>query len=62
LVNLAKRTGIRRLIINGCFVKDVFEPNDVDCALLLSTDFPLEPAAAAELDEGLPVIDLHMPA
>jgi hypothetical protein len=28
--------------------------------LLLSTDFPLDPTAAAELAEGLPFIDLHM--
>jgi hypothetical protein len=40
LVELAKRAGILRVILNGSFVTDVFEPNDVDCALLLSTRFP----------------------
>jgi hypothetical protein len=60
LVDMAKKAGVQRLIINGSFVTDVFEPNDVDCALLLSVDFPLDPTAAADLNEGLPFIDLHM--
>jgi len=60
LVDMAKKAGVQRLIINGSFVTDVFEPNDVDCALLLSADFPLHPAAAADLSEGLPFIDLHV--
>jgi hypothetical protein len=60
LVDMAKRAGVQRLIINGSFVTDAFEPNDVDCALLLSADFPLDLAAAANLSEGLPFIDLHM--
>jgi hypothetical protein len=60
LVEIAKKAGVQRLIINGSFVTDTFEPNDVDCALLLSADFPLDLAAAANLSEGLPFIDLHM--
>ena len=38
----------------------MFELNDVDCALLLSPDFPVDSVAAAELNEGLPFVDLHM--
>jgi uncharacterized protein DUF6932 len=60
LVDMAKKAGVERLIINGSFVTDVLEPNDVDCALLLSADFPLDPTAAADLSEGLPFVDLHM--
>jgi hypothetical protein len=60
LVEIAKNAGVERLIINGSFVTDAFEPNDVDCALLLSADFPLDPAAADDLTQGLPFIDLHM--
>jgi hypothetical protein len=60
LVELAKKASVERLIINGSFVTDVFEPNDVDCALLLSADFPLDQAAAADLSLGLPFVDLHM--
>lgn len=36
LVDLARRAGIERLIINGSFVTDVLEPNDV----LISPGFP----------------------
>ncbi len=60
LVEMAKKAGVLRVILNGSFVTDVFEPNDVDCALLLSPDFPLDPVAAAELNAGLPFVDLHM--
>jgi hypothetical protein len=60
LVDIAKKAGVQRLIINGSFVTDAFEPNDVDCALLPSADFPHDPAAAADLSNGLPFIDLHM--
>jgi len=60
LVDMAKKAGVQRLIINGSFVTGVFEPNDVDCALLPSADFPLDPAAAADLSDGLPFIDLHV--
>jgi hypothetical protein len=48
LVDLARRAGIERLILNGSFVTDAFEPNDVDCVLLMGLDFPRERAAASE--------------
>jgi hypothetical protein len=38
LVDLARRAGILRIIVNGSFVADVYEPNDVDCALLIAHD------------------------
>lgn len=49
-----------RLIVNGSFVTEILEPNDVDCLLLVGPEFPREPAAEVELKEGLPFIDLHM--
>ena len=60
LVDAAKKAGVQRLIINGSFVTDVLEPNDVDTAVLLPADFPLDPVAAADLSEGFPFVDLHM--
>ena len=60
LVELATKAGAARIILNGSFVTDAFEPNDVDCALLLSANYPLDPNAATELAEGLPFVDLHM--
>ena len=60
LVDLARRAGATRLIVNGSFVTDSFEPNDVDCALLVDAEFLRDPDVEVELKEGLPFIDLHV--
>ena len=57
LVELVQRSGAERLIVNGSFVTDVVEPNDVDCVLLIGPEFPLDPTAETELREGLPFIE-----
>jgi hypothetical protein len=49
LVDLARRAGVERLVINGSFVTDVFEPNDVDCALHVGVSFPSDAHAEREL-------------
>jgi hypothetical protein len=60
LVDLARRAGIDRLVINGSFVTDVSEPNDVDCVLLLGVGFPRDQEAEAELIAGLPFLELSL--
>ena len=60
LVDLAKRVGAQRLLINGSFVTDIFEPNDVDCVLLIGRGFPEDPEVQAGLAEGLPFLDIHL--
>ena len=60
LINLAQRVGVSRLVINGSFTTDVWEPNDIDCVLLAADDFPREAAALAELEEGLPFLDIQL--
>src|SRR5262249_37528818 len=60
LVDLARRSGARRLIVNGSFVTDRPEPNDVDCALLVAPGFPTDPRAEKELRDGLPFIALDL--
>jgi hypothetical protein len=60
LVDAAKRAGVRRIIVNGSFLTDLPEPNDVDCALLAGAEFPLDASAEAELRAGLPFIDMHL--
>ena len=60
LAELVQRSGAERLIVNGSFVTDVVEPNDVDCAVLLGDDYPQDPDAADELADGLPFIDLQL--
>lgn len=56
LLDLCKRVGVQRLIINGSFITDKWEPNDIDCVLLPKSDFPQDVQAEAELRDGLPFI------
>ena len=58
LVDLAKRVGVIRIIVNGSFVTDKWEPNDVDCVLLRGPAFPRDESADAELWAGLPFIQM----
>jgi hypothetical protein len=48
------------LVINGGFVTDVLEPNDVDCVLWIESGFPREPAAEAGLMAGFPFLELSL--
>ena len=60
LIERARRAGIERLIINGSFVTDAYESNDVDCALLVGPGFPKDAQAEEELLEGLPFLDIDL--
>ena len=60
LVELTRRLGIVRLIVNGSFTTDQWEPNDIDCVLLPSPDFPRDMAALEELDIGFPYLDIDV--
>lgn len=60
LLDLARRAGVLRVVINGSFTTEVFEPNDVDCVLLIGPGFPRDKAAEAELVAGLPFLEISM--
>lgn len=60
LVDLARQTGVRRLVVNGSFVTDRVEPNDVDCVLLIGPEFPRDSVAEIELLAGLPFINMEL--
>ncbi|MGE0608627.1 MAG: hypothetical protein AB7O62_16150 [Pirellulales bacterium] len=60
LVDLARRAGVERLVINGSFVTDAFEPNDVDCALLIHPDAVIDFVAEKALHDGLPFLDVQV--
>ena len=60
LADLARLAGVMRLVVNGSFVTDVLEPNDVDCVLLIGPGFPDDQAAEAELLAGLPFLELSL--
>ena len=60
LVDLARKAGVERIVLNGSFATEVFEPNDVDCALLVGRDFRKDASVVEELDDGLPFLDVSL--
>ena len=60
MIELARRAGVRRVVLNGSFVTDIIEPNDVDCVLLIGPGFPADAAAEAELEAGLPFVEVRL--
>lgn len=58
MVDLAQRAGVQRIVLNGSFVTDIMEPNDVDCVLLSGKGFPKDAHAESELRAGLPFLDI----
>ncbi len=60
LVDLAIRAGVQRVVLNGSFVTDRIEPNDVDCVLLISAETGRDETAEGELAEGLPFLDISL--
>jgi hypothetical protein len=60
MVDLALRAGVLRIILNGSFVTDIMEPNDVDCVLLIPRGGPRDVEAFRELRAGLPFVSAAM--
>ena len=60
MIALAVRAGVQRIVLNGSFVTDIMEPNDVDCVLLVPPDYPRDTAAEEELLKGLPFLDMAL--
>jgi Family of unknown function (DUF6932) len=58
MIDLAARAGVLRIVLNGSFVTDIMEPNDVDCVLLVDHRSVADRAALRELREGLPFLDI----
>ena len=62
MAGLAVRAGVERIVLNGSFVTDVLEPNDVDCVLLVPQGFPRDEVAERELRAGLPFLEIALVA
>ncbi len=58
MVDLAVQAKAQRIVVNGSFVTDLIEPNDVDCVLLVEPRGRGNRAALGELRKGLPFLDL----
>lgn len=57
MLELARKAAVRRIILNGSFVTDTIEPEDVDCVLLVA-DPTVDAEAEEELQDGLPFMDI----
>lgn len=60
MVDLAVQAGAARIVLNGSFVTDIMEPNDVDCVLLIKPGNPVDLEAEEKLEQGLPFLDIAM--
>jgi hypothetical protein len=60
LIDIARRARISRIVINGSFVTDIWEPNDVDCIVLVDEQFDVDSPAAVELASGLPFLQIEV--
>jgi hypothetical protein len=60
MVELAIRAGVERVILNGSFVTDIMEPEDVDCVLLVGPRNRQQHAAVKELRKGLPFLTIAL--
>jgi hypothetical protein len=58
MVELAARAGVQRIILNGSFVTDIIEPDDVDCVLLVGPRRQKQRAALKKLRKGLPFLTI----
>lgn len=59
LVDTARRGNAIGLCINGSFVTDVEEPNDIDCVLLIPQDVS-DATVLHELQQGFPFLSLEV--
>lgn len=60
MVDLAVRAGAARIVLNGSFITDIIEPNDVDCVLLFVPGARRDRAAFRELLDGFPFLDIAL--
>lgn len=49
-----------RIILNGSFVTDIMEPNDVDCVLLFAAGAVRNKSAVRQLRKGLPFLSIAL--
>jgi hypothetical protein len=60
MIDSAWKAGVQRIVVNGSFVSEVAEPNDVDCVLLIDATFPGDATAYDALLEGLPFMTIEI--
>jgi hypothetical protein len=58
MVDLAKQAEVSKIVLNGNFVTDIIEPNDVDCVLLVDRRSMQSRVALTALRKGLPFLKI----
>lgn len=59
MVEAAGKVGILRIVLNGSFVSDIMEPNDVDCVLLIPDD-SLDDTCVMAFADGFPFLEISV--
>ena len=60
MIEAAWKAGVERIVVNGSYVTDVDEPNDVDCVLLIDDRYPSDENAADKLEDGYPFLSIEL--
>ena len=60
LIDMARKANVIKFIINGSFVTDTIEPNDVDCTLLIEESAQMDQGIFLEIEDGLPFLDIQV--
>jgi hypothetical protein len=60
LLPMCRRADIERVILDGSFVTDIDEPNDVDCILVPGGAYDPDSDAALALRIGLPYLSIQV--
>ncbi len=60
MIELAVRAGVQRIVLNGSFVTDIIEPNDVDCVLLVAPAAIADKEAMNELEVIISYLDISL--
>ncbi len=60
LVEIAIQAQVLRIVVNGSYVTDLAEPNDVDCVLLLPEDFDRHSGPAKQWIRGFTFLSLEL--
>jgi hypothetical protein len=60
LVDMARRVGVERIVLNGRFATAIPEPNDVDCLLLVSPAFVEVEEVEIAFEDGLPFLEIEI--
>src|SRR5436853_7784250 len=58
LTELTTGIGVQRIVLNGSFITDIIEPNDVDCVVFIPRGYLINPQTLRELRVGLPFLDI----